>query len=83
MIAASILEYMFISVTCCEEIAKKKLLEHFTIIYTHDACILASASLPSKFPYFPRPRTCTPNSFSRTFKVPDISQTQLQGMGNL
>jgi len=28
MIAASILEYMFITVTCCEEIAKK-LLKHF------------------------------------------------------
>ena len=32
MIAASILEYMFISVTCCDEIAKK-LCEHFSQLF--------------------------------------------------
>ena len=32
MIAASILEYMFITVTCCEEIVKK-LFEHFLWMY--------------------------------------------------
>jgi len=35
MIAASILEYMFITVTCCEEIAKK-LFEYFLQLFTDD-----------------------------------------------
>jgi len=35
MIASSILEYMFITVTCCEEIEKKLLKRFFTII---EAC---------------------------------------------
>jgi len=43
MIAASILEYMFITVTCCEKIAKK-LFEHFLWNRGERTHILASAS---------------------------------------
>jgi len=67
-IATSILEYMFITVTCCEKIAKKTILAS------------ASASLPRKFQDF-----SGPNSFSRTFQVLKILQTQSQdfpGPGN-
>ena len=39
MIAASILEYMFITVTCC----------NLNTFYNYSASIIASASLPSKF----------------------------------
>jgi len=35
MIAAFILEYMFITVTCREEIAKK-LFQHLSQLFTHD-----------------------------------------------
>jgi len=69
MTAASILEYMFITVTRCEEIAKK-LFERFLQLFTHDGPyiqvtagrssevfqlqqLLPAASLPSKFQDFP------------------------------
>ena len=59
MIAASMLEYMFTTVTCCEEIATKLFWR------------LPSASLPSKFQdlalRFPGP--------TRTFKILEILQT--------
>ena len=57
MIAACLLEYMLITVTCCEEIAKK-LFKHFLQLLTHDVpyiqviavyfgvciCVIASAT---------------------------------------
>ena len=39
MIAASVLEYIFITVTCCKEIAKK-LFQHFLQLFTHDVQFL-------------------------------------------
>jgi len=64
-IAASIQEYMFITVTCCEETAEK-LFKHFSQLATHDVprinllqdvfCVCVCA-LPSKFHDFPGPGT--------------------------
>ena len=102
MIAASELEYMFITVTCCEEIAKK-VFEHFFCNYLHNAGtqILASASatlhhcIRRMHHRLPNSRTFPglalrfpgPNSFSGTFKVLEILQTELQdfpgGVGTL
>jgi len=39
MTAASVLEYIFITVTCCKEIAKK-LFQHFLQLFTHDVQFL-------------------------------------------
>ena len=63
MIAASILEYMFITVTCCEEIAKKLLL--FTdILYGTQVCgrlhhCLANFRTKLIFQNFPGPGNFT------------------------
>jgi len=43
MTAASILEYMFITATCCEEIAKK-LMEHFLQLLCVYVRIIVSAA---------------------------------------
>ena len=86
MIAASILEYMFIAVTCCdcEETAKKPF-EHFMdVLYGIEVCgrthfgvcvsITASASLPSKFQDFPGPGNVTNTipEFSRRLENPGV-----------
>ena len=60
-IAASILEYTFITVTCCEEMANK-LFEHFLQLFTilasaSTSLCLPHASLPSKFQDLPGPCT--------------------------
>jgi len=60
MIAPSILENTFITVTCCAEIAKK-LFENLLQLCTHLRA--PSTSLHSKFQDFPGP-----SSFSRTFQ---------------
>jgi len=90
MIAASILEYMFITVTRCKEKAKK-LFEHrievcgrayFGIYF----CIIASAiritaeQIPglSTTLHLDFQDFTEPNSISRTFQVLEILQTQLQ-----
>ena len=83
MIAASILEYMFVTVMCCKQIAKK-LFKHFLPLFCVCSASLCqlSASLPCKFQDFPGQ-----NLFPRTFQVLEILQTQFQdfpgGVGTL
>ena len=67
MIAASILEYMFITVACCKQTAKK-LFQHRIEMCRRAYFGVASASLLSKFRAFPRP-----GNFTNT--VPELSRT--------
>jgi len=76
MIAASILEYMFITVTCCEETAKK-LFEH-SYNNLHTCCSICMSYCRKKLGSFSVPAACCPAADSRTFQVLEILQTEFQ-----